>query len=151
MYALGTARGSISYHNITYDIINWTAMILDMISYVSLSSYCLSRQPPLLLPGWNSDTGYTAANLQPCLWSWSWFCWPAYPTRSLRWRAAALQRGRGVTPPLAGREGVQEHWIRKWAQQPCHAGREHGGKEAECWFAKAVESELPQGGSGSCS
>ncbi len=66
-------RVPISYHNIIYDIINWNAMILDMISYVSLCRYYLCRQPPPLLPGCNRDTGYTAANLQR---------WPAHPTEA---------------------------------------------------------------------
>jgi hypothetical protein len=83
-------RGSISYHNIIYDIINWNTMILDMISNVSLRRYCLCRQAPPLLPGCNRDTGYTAssANLQPCLWSWS--CWSAHPTRRRRWQRCSL-------------------------------------------------------------
>ena len=98
-------RGSISYHNIRFDIMNWNAMtrILDMISYVLLHHYCICRQPLPLLPGCNCDTGYTAANLQPCLWFWS--CWPAHPTR-------------------------RRHWLRcsaaAWRKCDCRSGRERG-------------------------
>ncbi len=133
-------RVSRSCHNIIYDIINWNAMMLDMISYVSLLHYYLCRQPLLLLPGCNCDTGYTAANLQRYLWYWS--CWPAYPTRLLRWRRWRCSVAE-VWPSLwqAGRERRNTE-LGSGHSTSC--GWEHGGKEAERLFAKAVESELSQ-------